>query len=127
MTPDPNRHVVEIPDRFAVARWSRDADVATIARCILATLKYEPHTADLAMLRDALEGVARAPSRSPSPPPSRCSQCGKSEGSVRRMEVAVLDGTTRVALLHAECEWAFAKRISLAIESGEAEIPHADK
>src|SRR6516225_6032655 len=54
---DTNRHLVEIPDRFAIARWSRDADVATIARCILGTLKYEPHTADTAALRQALEGV----------------------------------------------------------------------
>jgi hypothetical protein len=53
----PNRHLVEVPDRFAVARWSRDADVATIARCILGTLKYEPHTADTTVLRQALEGV----------------------------------------------------------------------
>jgi hypothetical protein len=53
----PNRHLVEVPDRFAVARWSRDADVATIARCILGTLKYEPHTADNTALRRALEGV----------------------------------------------------------------------
>ena len=47
-----SRHLVEVPDSFAIARWSRDADVATIARCILGTLKYEPHTAD--MLRQAL-------------------------------------------------------------------------
>jgi len=53
----PNRHLVEVPDSFAVARWSRDADVATIARCILGTLKYEPHTADTTVLRRALEGV----------------------------------------------------------------------
>ena len=53
----PNRHLVEVPDRFAVARWSRDADVSTIARCILGTLKYEPHTADTTVLRHALEGV----------------------------------------------------------------------
>ena len=53
----PNRHLVEVPDRFAVARWSRNADVATIARCILGTLKYEPHTADTTALRRALEGV----------------------------------------------------------------------
>jgi hypothetical protein len=53
----PNRHLVEVPDRFAVARWSRDADVATIARCILGTLKYEPHAADTTALRRALEGV----------------------------------------------------------------------
>jgi hypothetical protein len=33
----------EVPDSFAVARWSRDADVSPIARCILGTLKYEPH------------------------------------------------------------------------------------
>jgi hypothetical protein len=51
------RHLVEIPDRFAVARWSRDADVATIARCILGTLKYEPHSTDVTALRLALEGV----------------------------------------------------------------------
>jgi hypothetical protein len=35
----------------------RDADVATIAHCILGTLKYEPHTADTTVLRRALEGV----------------------------------------------------------------------
>ena len=28
---DTNRHLVEVPDSFAVARWRRDADVATIA------------------------------------------------------------------------------------------------
>jgi hypothetical protein len=54
---DTNRHLVEVPDTFAVARWPRDADVATIARCILGTLKYERHTADITVLRRALEGV----------------------------------------------------------------------
>jgi len=54
---DTNRHLVEVPDTFAVARWRRDADVAEIARCILGTLKYEPHTADVTALRCALEGV----------------------------------------------------------------------
>src|ERR1700756_3692998 len=56
---DTNRHLVEVPDSFAVARWSRDADVATIARCILGTLKYEPHTADITVLRQALESVIK--------------------------------------------------------------------
>jgi hypothetical protein len=51
---------VEIPDRFAVARWSRDADVAEIARCILGTLKYEPHSTDVIALRRALESVIEA-------------------------------------------------------------------
>ena len=54
---DTNRHVVEVPDTFAVARWPRDGDVATIARCILATLTYEPHGADTMVLRVALESV----------------------------------------------------------------------
>jgi hypothetical protein len=54
---DTNRHLVEVPDSFAVARWPRDADVATIARCILGTLRYEPHICDTAVLRRALEGV----------------------------------------------------------------------
>jgi hypothetical protein len=54
---DTNRHVVEVPDSFAIARWPRDADVPTIARCILGTLKYEPHAADTTVLRQALEGV----------------------------------------------------------------------
>jgi hypothetical protein len=54
---DTNRQVVEVPDPFAIARWPRDADVATIARCILGTLKYEPHTADTTALRRALESV----------------------------------------------------------------------
>jgi hypothetical protein len=49
--------LVEVPDSFAIARWSRDAEAKTIARCILATLKYEPHTADITVLRHALEGV----------------------------------------------------------------------
>jgi hypothetical protein len=56
---DTNRHLVEVPDSFAIARWPRDADVATIARCILGTLKYEPHTADITMLRQSLEGVIK--------------------------------------------------------------------
>jgi hypothetical protein len=56
---DRNRHLVEVPDSFAIARWPRDADVATIARCILGTLKYEPHTADITVLRQALEGVIK--------------------------------------------------------------------
>jgi hypothetical protein len=54
---DPNRHLVEVPDSFAIARWPRDADVSTICRCILGTLKYEPHAADVTGLRRALEGV----------------------------------------------------------------------
>jgi hypothetical protein len=54
---DRNRQLVEVPDSFAIARWPRDADVATIARCILATLKYEPHVVDTSVLRRALEGV----------------------------------------------------------------------
>ena len=54
---DTNRYLVEVPDSFAIARWSRDADAATIARCILGTVKYEPHTADTTVLRRALEGV----------------------------------------------------------------------
>jgi hypothetical protein len=45
------QHVVEVPDTFAIARWRRDGDAATIARCILATLKYEPHNADVTALR----------------------------------------------------------------------------
>jgi hypothetical protein len=60
---DTNRHLVEVPDSFAVARWSRDADVATITRCILGTLKYEPHTADTSVLRRALEGVIEGTQR----------------------------------------------------------------
>jgi hypothetical protein len=55
--PNKNRHYVETPDTFAIARWPRDADVSTICRCILGTLKYEPHAADTAALRRALEGV----------------------------------------------------------------------
>jgi len=51
------RYLIEIPDRFAIARWPRDADVVTIARCILGTLKYEPHTADTTALRHALESL----------------------------------------------------------------------
>jgi hypothetical protein len=54
---DTNRHLVEVPDTFAVARWRRDAGVAEIARCILATLKYEPHTVDVTALRRVLEGL----------------------------------------------------------------------
>jgi len=61
---DTNRHLVEVPDSFAVARWSSKADVATIARCILGTLKYEPHTCDdLTALRQVLEGVIEGTQR----------------------------------------------------------------
>jgi hypothetical protein len=49
--------LVQIPDKFAIARWPRDADVATICRCVLGALKYEPHTADVTVLRRALEAV----------------------------------------------------------------------
>src|SRR5215468_4083246 len=52
---DTNRHLVEVPDSFAIARWPRDADVPTIARCILGTLKYELHTVHTTPLRRALE------------------------------------------------------------------------
>jgi hypothetical protein len=55
--PNKNRHYVETPDTFAIARWPRDADVSTICRCILGTLKYEPHAADVTGLRRALEGM----------------------------------------------------------------------
>jgi hypothetical protein len=54
---DLNRHLVEVPDTFVIARWPREADVATIARCILGTLKYEPHAVDTTVLRRALEDV----------------------------------------------------------------------
>jgi len=64
---DTNRHLVEVPDSFAVARWSRNADVVTIARCILGTLTYEPHTADTAVLRRALEGVIERSARTMGP------------------------------------------------------------
>jgi hypothetical protein len=37
--PEPSRFLVEVPDQFTVARWSRDADLATICRCILGTLR----------------------------------------------------------------------------------------
>jgi hypothetical protein len=46
---DPNRHLVEVT-AFAIARWPRDADIPAIARCILGTLKYEPHSADTTAL-----------------------------------------------------------------------------
>ena len=49
---DPNRHVVEVPHRFA------------IARCILGTLKYEPHSADTTALPRALERVIEHECRS---------------------------------------------------------------
>ena len=55
--PNKNRHYVETPDTFAIARWPRDADASTICRCILGTLKYEPHAVDTTVLRRALEGV----------------------------------------------------------------------
>jgi hypothetical protein len=57
-TTSPNRCLVEIPDTFAVARWRRDAGTAEIARCILGTLKYEPHARDLTALRQALDAIA---------------------------------------------------------------------
>jgi hypothetical protein len=59
IAPPPNRHFIEAPDRFALARWPRNADVATIARCILGTLKYEPHTTDTTPLRRVLEQLTK--------------------------------------------------------------------
>jgi hypothetical protein len=56
-SPGRYQYLIEIPDKFAVAHWSRDADVSTICRCILGTLKYEPHLADTTALRRALEAV----------------------------------------------------------------------
>ena len=53
------RYLIEGPENFAAAHWPRDADIATIARCILGTLKYEPHSADTTPLRLALEGVIK--------------------------------------------------------------------
>lgn len=49
------RYIIEVPDKFAIARWPRDGDVATIARCILGTVKYEPHGSDVTPLKRALE------------------------------------------------------------------------
>ena len=40
------RFLVEIPDSFAVARWGRDADVATICRTIERKLTSEKDGAD---------------------------------------------------------------------------------
>jgi len=51
----PPRSKMNTEDSFATSRWPRDADVPTIARCILRTLKYEPHTDDTTPLRRALE------------------------------------------------------------------------
>src|SRR5262245_44741809 len=109
----PNRHLVEVPDRFAVARWSRDADVATIARCILGTSKYEPHAADTTVLRRALEDVieptaggasahrvAEWLNQHPAPSsPDRCAWCGKDESPV----VPFGAGPGTHAWLHSEC------------------------
>jgi hypothetical protein len=45
---------------YAIARWPRDADVRTITRCILGTLKHEPHTCDLTAPRLALSVIERS-------------------------------------------------------------------
>jgi hypothetical protein len=119
---DPNRHVVEVPDSFAIVRWPRDADVATICRCILGTLKYEPHTADTTLLRQALEGiiehtaggasahrVAEWLNQHPAPStPDRCAWCGKDESPV----VPFGAGPGTHAWLHSECwsAWHQARR-----------------
>jgi hypothetical protein len=54
--------------QFVTASWRRDADIITIAKAILATLKVEPHTQDIDPLRRALEqfiapqlGTGRSP------------------------------------------------------------------
>ena len=51
----PPRLETNTEDSFATSRWPRDAEVPTIARCMLRTLKYEPHTADTTPLLRALE------------------------------------------------------------------------
>ena len=83
----PNRHLVEVPDSFAVARWSRDADVATIAHCILGTLKYEPHAVDTTVLRRALEGVIEYPAHG---------------GAVQEQEETTMDAREPIARRMAE-------------------------
>jgi hypothetical protein len=122
---DTNRHLVEIPASFAIARWSRDADVATICRCILGTFKYEPHTADTTVLRQALEGiiehtaggasahrVAEWLNQHPAPStPDRCAWCGKDE-SPGAVVVPFGAGPGTHAWLHSECwsAWHQARR-----------------
>lgn len=61
---DGGRYYIENPGgRFAVARWDRNDDVAGICRCILGTLKYEPHSSDVTPLRRLLENlIATSPS-----------------------------------------------------------------
>src|SRR5262249_25359471 len=64
-TTEPDRYLVEIPDTLAIARWRRDANVVEIARCIVGTLKYEPHAADTTALREALLNLGRCTSEEP--------------------------------------------------------------
>jgi hypothetical protein len=60
--------VTVMPTHYVLARWCRDADVSTIAKCIAAVLKYEPHTADVGRLRQALEEYACSPIPGAEPP-----------------------------------------------------------
>src|SRR5262249_43824208 len=114
-----SRHLVGVPDRFAVARWSRDADVATIARCILGTLKYEPHTADITVLRQALEGVIEHTAR------GGTAQTQQETLSMKRTQGQSGD-TTTTADVEAEMtveQWlAIRKEAALRIDPQTAEV-----
>src|SRR5215475_3228785 len=115
------RYLVEIPDRFAIARWSRDADISTIARCILGTLKYEPHACDITALRRALESVvAAAPAQSRQEP--TMARATNSPTTVPHVTVHATTGERTVIRLTPKGGWTAAEaQTFLAERKKEAE------
>jgi hypothetical protein len=66
---DEERKAATAEAALVVARWRRDADVITVAKCILGTLKYEPHRHDIGPLIRALTHFIN-PQESRDRPPS---------------------------------------------------------
>ena len=81
---------------LAIARWPRGADVATIARSILGTLKYKPHTNDTTALRRALESVIDHA--------QCCDHCGQPATAADPLSPYDWQGRPDGIWLHRQCE-----------------------
>ena len=81
---------------LAIARWPHGADVATIARSILGTLKYKPHTNDTTALRRALESVIDHA--------QRCDHCGQPATGADPLSPYDWQGRPDGIWLHQQCE-----------------------
>ena len=81
---------------LAIARWPCGADVATIARSILGTLKYKPHINDTTALRRALESVIDHA--------QCCDHCGQPATGADPLSPYDWQGRPDGIWLHRQCE-----------------------